>query len=239
MKIHASPTRACPRTGQPIGFTLIELLVVIAIIAVLAGMLLPAMGRATETARSVNCVSNLRQIAIATTTSTLDYRQRLPSFHEWLFTKPGDLTTGRLYPQLKSKQVYLCPTDRLNLARKVKTTATAPTFGNSFKKRDYSYAMNCAICHSTDMAAFREPARTMLYMEGELAPNDYSGLVGPQMATRSLSLRHRGRGHLVMSDLRVETMGKKQFDAVAKTKRFWFPTDEASGPNGMTFPGLQ
>ena len=228
-----------PTAGRCSGFTLIELLVVIAIIAILAGLLLPTLGRAKDAARSVACVNNLRQVAIATMTYTTDYQQKLPSFHEWLFTKPGNLATGRLFPYLQSKPVYLCPTDKLALVRKTKSTATAPSFGNSFKQRDYSFAMNCAICHSTDLTTFREPARTMLYMEGDLAPNDYSGLVGPQMASRSLAFRHRGRGHLVMSDMRVETMDKRQYDAVAKTKRFWFPTDDAKGPNGMNFPGLQ
>ena len=66
------------REGVQRGFTLIELLVVIAIMAILAGLLLPALSGARLKAQGIQCQNNLRQVALAWRLYTDDHRDELP-----------------------------------------------------------------------------------------------------------------------------------------------------------------
>jgi len=89
------------------GFTLIELLVVIAIISILAAMLFPVFARARESAKRASCLSNLRQLAVATLSYGQDYDELLPVGA----TQGNPLlnVVQGLYPYVKNRQIFYCP----------------------------------------------------------------------------------------------------------------------------------
>lgn len=108
------------------GFTLIELLVVIAIIAILAAILLPVFSKSMERARTVQCINNFKQLALAWLTYANDNNDWLA--HNWLLGNnppqswcagdvnarfnPGDITditNGTLFQYALQLPIYHCP----------------------------------------------------------------------------------------------------------------------------------
>ena len=76
-RAHWRRSATVPRRSRA-GFTLIELLVVIAIIAILAGLLLPALGRAKQRAMGIACMNNTRQVMLACLSYTGDNKEKFP-----------------------------------------------------------------------------------------------------------------------------------------------------------------
>lgn len=176
------------------GFTLIELLVVIAIIAILAAIIFPVFASAREKARQITCISNLRQIGLASMQYIQDYDETFyplgyvggdGNWYIWdgsvppPYIGPWNMSNGLIQPYMKSAPIEDCPDD--------------PIKNTSFQLDDpIAYGLNLGIYFPTyvgnmlapgqlgngnpidpSLGAFTAPASTML-MADTAQLNPYS-----------------------------------------------------------------
>lgn len=159
---------------RQVGFTLIELLVVIAIIAILAAILFPVFAQAREKARQTSCISNLKQIALASLMYSQDYDEKFfsgwgsgggpePGVIVWRvailpYVKMGGkapTTTADVYdPTIPTVPLFQCPD----------TTFMAKTsYGYNLNEMCHSWA-ECQFCGKSE-ADVHAPAQLVMFAD--------------------------------------------------------------------------
>lgn len=223
-------------------FTLIELLVAVTIIAILASLLLPALGRAREKGRQTSCMSNLKQLALTFAfyeEENLDFVPwtRIPEVWPnsifWFQALEGIKGNEAWVPNYKTP--YYCPTYVGTVASKWPGTATAPAWtarwyiGYGMPNYDWCVGGSMALATMPPWKVTRskKPSETMLLAEQDLAnsiaavPN---GIYGVNF------LRHEAGSNLLFLD--GHTQGFNDAAALtaqwndANARRYRFPFNQ-------------
>lgn len=181
------------------GFTLIELLVVVAIIAILAGMLLPALSKAKDKGSGAACLSNTRQIGLAFTMYAEDYGDVYPN--QWWSVGPYRNAQGKacggewqrtpakaLLPYTQTSMIWVCPKKRRGLTYTTENGTFSPEI-TGFLSYGFNYlgvfgGDPALAARGIKVASIARPTETIAVTEcnGTDNPKEIGGGIGNEKA---------------------------------------------------------
>ncbi len=207
------------------GFTLVELLVVIAIMALLIGIILPTLSVAREQAKTVACLSNLRQLAVAAHAYCAQSGGRYPPARwgndAWDFSIVGvRAVPGLLWRGQTDMRIQQCPSfdGRSN-------TALDPFTGYNYNTSYIGHGQGETIEAPAKANQVRQPSRTALFGDGEYyngankfmrAPFPHPGdLTTTTRAAGTQGFRHRKQTNVAFCDGHAESLGDRFTSTIA------------------------